>query len=120
MIGAAADDARTEPLETVARSGGVGFAFDVPRAVGSQEFSEVFTGAAANACAAMWQIVGPRQHFEVFFGIYWRAGFEERDAQSAFGENFRGHAAAGAGTDNHNVVAFGSALHLSHAGGISP
>ena len=56
VIGAAADDARTKPLEICAGSGGVRFAVDFPGAVGRQEFAEIFRGLAANADAAMRQV----------------------------------------------------------------
>src|ERR1700676_2420318 len=79
VIGAAADDARTEPLKVSAWCGSVGLAVDVPCAVGREEFTEIFAGVAADAGATMRQIVGPHQHFEIFFGIYWRTGFQQNN-----------------------------------------
>ena len=115
MIGAAADDARAEPLEIRAGGGNVGLAVNGPSAVGSEEFAKVFAGRAADACAAVRQLVGPRPHLEIFFGIEIRAGFEQSAVEAAFGENVCGHAAAGAGANDANVVLLGGTNDLWHS-----
>src|SRR5213078_3711920 len=59
VIGAAADDARTKPLETRAGSGSVRLAFNLPGAIGSKELAEIFACVAADAGAAMRRFVRP-------------------------------------------------------------
>src|SRR5260370_34485328 len=106
MIGAAADDARAEPLDTRAGSRSVRLALNLPRAIRRQEFAEIFARMSSYARAAMRRFVRPHQHLEIFLGIYVRSGFQQRAVQAAFGENLRGHAPAGSGADNANVILF--------------
>ena len=113
VIGASADDARAKPAELRSGSGDVGLAFDFPGAVGSEEFVfESLAGAAADARAAMRQVVGPDVLFVVTLGNQRRSGFEQRDAQAAFGEHLGRGASRGAGADDANVIGFRRALDL--------
>src|SRR6266852_3984144 len=115
VIGAAADDAGTKPLEIRAGSGGVGLAFDLPRAIRREKFTEVFARLAADAGAAVRQIVRPQEHLEILVRSDVRPGFEEHAVQAALGENLRGHASARTGADNANVILLWRANHLRHA-----
>src|SRR4029077_7098911 len=99
VIGAAAHDAGAKPAKIGPGRGGVRFAVNIPRTVGSEEFAEVFGLLAGDAHTTMWQIVGPHKHLEVFFGMDLWAGFEHGDVEAAFGKDFGGHAAACARTD---------------------
>src|ERR1700732_2272536 len=114
MICAATNDARTKPLKVSARSGSIGFAVDVPCAVGRKKFAEIFARVTADASAAMWQFVGPHQHFEIFFGAYWGPSFQQNDVQAAFGENFGGRAATCAGAHDTHVIGFWRTNDLRH------
>jgi hypothetical protein len=114
VIGTAANDARTEPLKIGAGRGSIRFAFDLPRAIGRQKLAKVRGGVATDAGAAMRKVVGPQEHLEIFFRVDLRAGLQQRHGEAAFGENFRGHSAAGSGADDDDVVGFGSLRDLSH------
>ena len=69
---------------------------NIPGAVGSKELAEVFGLLSGDAHTAMRQVVGPGKHLVVFFGVNLRAGFEHGDIEAALGEDFGGHATAGA------------------------
>ena len=116
MISAAAHDAGTKPLKIGAGSGSVRLALDVPGAVGSEKFAEIFAGPSADARATMRRFVRPHQHLEIFFGMNLRPGFEQGAAEAAFGEDFGGRAAARAGADDADVVLLGGPLNLRHEG----
>jgi hypothetical protein len=80
VVGASADDAGAEPAEVRAGSGDVGFAFNLPCAVGSAEFVfDSLTSAATDSGATMREVVGPDVLFEVSLGNQRRAGFEQRN-----------------------------------------
>ncbi len=104
VIGAAADDAGTKPLEIRAGSGSVGLAFDIPGAVGSKELAEIFAGFATDASAAMRQFVWPQEHLKILFRSDVRPGFQQHAVQAALGKDFRGHATARAGADDADVI----------------
>ena len=77
VIGAAADDARAEPLEIGAGRGGVGLAVNVPGAVGREEFAEIFGLAwpptPTPRCGSSY---GHVNILKSFSGLTLRAGFE--------------------------------------------
>src|SRR5215470_505408 len=62
----------------------------------------------------MWQLVRPDMLFEILLWIQRRPGLKHDHTETAFGKNFRGGAAGGAGADDANVVNFGRAGHLGH------
>ena len=118
VVGASAQDARTEPVATFASLGdGVGFAGNIPVAVGRGEIapllaSEIELGSRARA--AMVDFIGPDVLFEILLRIEHGSGFEQRDVDSLIGEHFHGSAAAGAGTNHHDVMHLRRTLNLGH------
>ena len=113
VVGASADDARAEPAELGTGSGNVRFAFDIPRAVGGEEFVfEALARAASDPSAAMRQIVRPDVLLVVSFRNQRRPGLEQSDTQPALGEHLGRGASRGAGADDANVVGFGCAPNL--------
>ena len=80
VVGASADDARTEPAEFRPRCRNIRLAFDFPRAVGSEEFVfESLPRPASDASTAMRQIIRPDMFLEVSCRNQRRAGLEQRD-----------------------------------------
>ena len=68
VIGAAAEDARAEPAEFFARGDGVGFAGDIPIAVGSAPVAPLLlaeVGFGVGAGTAMVDVPGPDVLFEI-------------------------------------------------------
>ena len=121
VIGAAAHDAGAEPAELRSRRGGVGFAFDFPGAVGRDEFVIQFMPVlAADADAAMRQLVGPDVLFEILFRIQRRARFQHHHVQAAFGEHFRGRAACRARSNDADVIHFRANERLVPSGSPGP
>ena len=59
---------------------------------------------AANAGAAMWDLIRPDVFFEVFLRIQSRARFQHDHIQSALGQHFRGGPACGARANNAYVI----------------
>src|SRR5256885_1761523 len=114
MVGAAADDARAEPLKLRAGRGGIGLAVDDPGPVGREEFAKIVHGLATNAGAAVRQLVGPGPHLEIFFGIDRRTGLEQGYAETAFGQDFGRHTAASAGSNDAYIVSFWRPSDLRH------
>src|SRR6266481_7581744 len=114
MIRAPAHDARAEPLKIRAGRRSVRLAGDVPRPVGRQKLAEIFESGPAHARAAMRKVVRPHEHLEIFFGIDLRTSLQQRDAQAAFGENLRRHAAARAGANYTDIISFRRTRDLCH------
>ena len=113
VIGASADDAGTEPAELRTGSGNVRFPFNFPSAVGGEEFVfEALPCPSTDTGAAMRQFVRPDVLLVVALGNQRRAGLEQRDTQTALGEDLGRGASRGAGTDDANVIGFGRALNL--------
>ena len=61
---------------------------------------------AADASAAMRQIVGPDMLLEILFRIQRRARLQHHDVQAAFGEHFGGRAARRARSNDADVIHF--------------
>ncbi len=96
---------------------GVGFAGNVPIAVGRVEIAPLLAaevGFGVRAGAAMVHLIGPHVLLEILCGIEHRAGFEQGDVDAEIGENFDCRAASGAGADDHDVENLGSACNLEH------
>jgi len=104
VIGATADDARTKPLKIGTGSGGIGLTVDLPGAIGREELTEILAGVAADAGTTVREFVGPHKHLEIFLGGNVGSGFEEDAVEAAVGEDFRGHAAARAGTNDADII----------------
>jgi hypothetical protein len=69
---------------------------------------------AAHALAAMRQIVRPHVLFVIAGWNHRRPGLQQHHVEAAFGENFGGGAAGGAGADNAYIVNLGRADYLEH------
>src|SRR5712692_387952 len=114
VVGAPSDDAGAKPLKIGAGRGSVRLAVDGPRAVGGQKLAEIIARVTSDSRAAVRKFVRPRQHLEIFCGIYVRASFQQDAVEAALGENLCGHAAARAGANDADVVRYRRTLYLSH------
>lgn len=117
VIGAAADDAGTEPLEFIAVRYRVGLAFDVPVSIGRAEIAPLLTSEivfGVGTGAAVVHLVGQDVLLEILGGIEHGARFEKGDADAEIGEYFDGSAAAGAGADYYDVEYLRTTSDLEH------
>src|SRR5262249_1742040 len=103
VIRAAAEHARSKPVERRTGRVGIRFAIEVPTADAAIEFAEWFL---RSRCAAAWRLVRPCEHFGILFGIPHRSRFEQSDIRARLRQNFRGHTSAGARSNDANVICF--------------
>ena len=85
----------------------VGLALDLPRTIGREEFViESLARVAADSGAAMRQLVRPDMLFVIARGNEWRAGFQQRDAQSAFAEHLGSGASRRSRANDADIIGF--------------
>ena len=101
VIGAAAEHARAEPVESIAGRRRVWLTFERPAAPAGVELAELALG---NRQASPRRLVRPRHHLRVAARVEHHAGFEHQDVRAGFGQHLRGHAAARARANDDNVV----------------
>src|ERR1051326_8859219 len=106
---------RTKPLKICTFGGSVWFALDLPCTVWSEKFTKILARPPANSGTAMWQLIGPHQHLEIFFRVNLWSGFEHHNVQAAFGQNFRRHSPASARADDADIEGLRRTNNLSHA-----
>ena len=105
VVGAAAFDAGAKPSEARAGSSGVGLAIDLPKAIGSHEFSvELVAGSASDIGSTMGEFVGPDVLLEILFRVQDGASLEHDNAQSTFGQHLGGCSPSRARADDTDVV----------------
>ena len=100
VVRAAADHPRPEPLPGVAGRVGVGLPVERPASERGVELSEVPLGSRP---AAALRVVGPGEHERVGDRVPIGARFQHDDVRAGFGQDFRGHAAARARSDDAYV-----------------
>ena len=116
VVGAAAEHPPAKPVERGAPRLRVGLALDVPAADAAVELAERL-GRRGGAAAR--RIVRPRRHLRVLGGVPHPAGLEHDDVGAGLAQHLGGHAAAGAGADDADVVGFGLTDDL-HGTSLSP
>src|ERR1700677_3884134 len=105
MISAAAFDTRAKPAKGRAWSGRVGLAIDLPKSVGSEEFTiQLVARPAADIGSAMGQRVGPHMLLVIFAGIQQGPRLEHHNIQSTFRQHFGGGPASSARAYDANVI----------------
>src|SRR3954451_24307014 len=112
MIGAATNDARTEPAKTRSGCDRIRFAFNVPGTIRSEKFAEVCRLSAANSGPAMRQIIGPDVLFKGRRWIQWRAGLQQDHVQPASSKDLPSLSAGRTVTNDADVVRFRRANYL--------
>ena len=117
VVGAAAEDAGTEPAELAARGNGVRLALDFPVAVGRFEPAHrfgaeimlaVFTGAA------MRHSVRPHVLLKIARRIDHRPGFQEKNVHAEPGQGVNGRPSTRARTDYYDIIYRSCPLNLKH------
>ena len=101
VIRAAAEHARSEPVELAARAVRVGLAFERPPAERRVELAELLL---LGRRPAPRRVVRPLEHVRLARRVPHRPGLEHDDVGARFGEHLGGHPAAGAGADDADVV----------------
>ena len=114
MIGATADNARTEPAKFRSRRRGVRLAFNLPGAVRRQKLAEILAGFASHSRPAVRKLIRPHMLLVILHRIHRPARLQHDDVQSALGENLRRRPARRAGADDANVVHLGRSRDLGH------
>ena len=112
VVGAAAEHPAAKPVELRARRLRVRLALDVPAADAAVELAERLVRRRG---AAPRRVVRPRRHLRVLRRRPTSAGFEHHDVGARLAQHLGGHAAAGAGADDADVVGFRLTDHL-HSG----
>src|SRR6185312_4897057 len=117
VIGAAAENARTEPAEFTVRRDGVRLAGHVPVAIWRVPVAPLLLAEirfGVGAAAAVVYLPGPDVFLEILHGIEHGPGFEKRDVDPEISQHFYRGAAAGAGADYDNVMHLWGTLNLEH------
>ena len=111
VVGASTQDPGAEPAEIAARRHRVGFALQLPGSVGRPEEAPGLLSEVVGATHAGPPVIHVmREHvlLVILFGIQHGTRFQEGHLNALPGQDLDRGAAAGAGTDDHDVVHLGT------------